>query len=75
MSEFKPVPSSYFSYSDSPRCPRCQEPRMIHSKTEAGSSGFEYRTFDCQKCSRTHTMIISSNPMHSNMRVVGFERA
>jgi hypothetical protein len=48
---------------------------MIHSKTEAGSSGFEYRTFDCQKCSRTHTMIISSNPMHSNMRVVGFERA
>jgi hypothetical protein len=41
---------------------------MIHSKTEAGPSGFEYRTFDCQKCSRTHTMIISSDPMDSNVR-------
>jgi hypothetical protein len=63
MSEHKPVPSTYFSHIDWPRCPRCHEPRMRHSKTVGGPSGFEYRTFDCQKCSRTHTMIISSDPM------------
>jgi len=39
---------------------------MLHSKTEAGPSGFEYRTFDCQKCSRTHTMIIWRDPINSN---------
>jgi hypothetical protein len=49
-------------------CPRCHEPRMLHSKTEAGPSRFEYRTFDCQKCGRTHTMIIASDPMESNVR-------
>jgi hypothetical protein len=41
---------------------------MRHSKTEAGPAGFEYRTFDCQKCSRTHTMIIASDPMDSSVR-------
>jgi len=30
--------------------------------------GFEYRTFDRQKCGRVHTMIISSDPMDSNVR-------
>jgi hypothetical protein len=30
--------------------------------------GFEYRTFDRQKCGRVHTMIISSDP-------IGFQRA
>jgi hypothetical protein len=40
---------------------------MRHSKTEGGPSGFEYRMFDCQNCSRTHTMIISSDPMDSNV--------
>jgi hypothetical protein len=68
MREFKPVPSTCFSHIDWPRCPRCHEPRMLHSKTEAGPSRFEYRTFDCQKCGRTHTMIISSDPMESNVR-------
>ena len=68
MSVSKPVPSTYFSHIDWPRCPRCHEPRMRHSKTEGGPSGFEYRTFDCQKCSRTQTMIISSDPMDSNVR-------
>jgi hypothetical protein len=41
---------------------------MLHSKTEAGPSRFEYRTFDCQKCGRTHTMIILSDPMEYNTR-------
>ena len=68
MSEYKRVPSTYFSDIEWPRCPRCHEPRMRHSKTEGGPSGFEYRTFDCPKCSRTHTLIISSDPMDSNVR-------
>jgi hypothetical protein len=68
MPEFKPLPSTYFSYADCPRCPRCHEPRMLHSKTEAGPLRSEYRTFHCQKCGRTHTMIISSDPMESNVR-------
>jgi hypothetical protein len=72
MSEYKSVPSPCLSDIESrierPRCPRCHEPRMVHSKTEAGPAGFEYRTFDCQKCSRTHTMIIASDPMDSNVR-------
>jgi len=41
---------------------------MLHSKTEAGPSGFEYRTFYCWRCSRTHTMIVSSDPMDSKVR-------
>jgi hypothetical protein len=68
MSEFKSPPSTYFFDIERPRCPKCHEPRMLHSKIEAGPSGFEYRIFDCQKCGRTHTMIISSDPMDSNMR-------
>jgi hypothetical protein len=68
MSEFKPPPTTYFSNIDWPRCPKCHEPRMPLSKTEAGPSGFEYRTFDCQKCGRTHTLIISSDPADTNTR-------
>ena len=72
MSEYKLVPSTDFSdiksHIERPRCPRCHEPHMFHSKTEAGPSDFEYRTFDCRKCGRTHTMIISSDPMDSNVR-------
>jgi hypothetical protein len=68
MPEFKPLPSTYFSNIERPRCPKCHEPGMLQSKTEAGPAGFEYRMFDCQKCGRAHTMIISSDPMDSNMR-------
>jgi hypothetical protein len=72
MSEYKLVRSTCFSDIEShierPRCPKCHEPRMLRSKTEAGPPGFEYRTFDCQTCSRTHTIIISRDPMHSNER-------
>jgi hypothetical protein len=66
MSNSKLPPSTYFSDIDRPRCPRCHEPRMLHSRTEAGPSSSEYRTFDCRNCGRTHTMIISSDPMESN---------
>jgi hypothetical protein len=40
---------------------------MLLSKLEAGPAGFDYRIFECQKCSRVHTMIVSSNPMESDL--------
>ena len=33
---------------------------MLYSKTEAGPPGLNYRTFECQKCGRIHTMIVTS---------------
>jgi hypothetical protein len=68
MRNSKLLPSAHFSDIDRPRCPRCHEPRMSHSRTEAGPASFEYRTFDCGSCGRTHTMIISSDPLESNVR-------
>jgi hypothetical protein len=68
MLKLKPPPSTYFSDIDWPRCPKCHEPRMLHSKTEAGPPSFEYRTLNCRNCGRTHTMIISSDPMESDVR-------
>jgi hypothetical protein len=41
---------------------------MLLSKIEAGPSGFDYRTFECQKCGRIHTMIIASDPTESDSR-------
>jgi hypothetical protein len=68
MTKSELLPASHLSDLDRPRCPRCHEPRMLHSRTEAGPPSFEYRTFDCQNCGRTHTMIISSDPMEFNVR-------
>ena len=41
---------------------------MILSKVESGPIGFDYRTFECQKCGRIHTLIVSSDPMESDIR-------
>ena len=41
---------------------------MLLSKIEAGPSDFDYRTFECSKCDRVRTMIISKDPMESGMR-------
>jgi hypothetical protein len=40
---------------------------MLLSKIEAGPSSFDYRTFECQNCGRIRTMIISSDPMESDV--------
>jgi hypothetical protein len=40
---------------------------MLLSKLEAGPSGFDYRTFECQKCGRIHTVVVSNDPMTSDM--------
>jgi hypothetical protein len=67
MPVFQSVPSTYFSAIERPRCPKCHPPHMLLSKLEAGPAGFDYRIFECQKCSRVHTMIVSSNPMESDL--------
>jgi hypothetical protein len=67
MPAYQSVPSTYFSAIERPRCPKCHQPRMLLSKLEAGPAGFEYRIFECQKCARIHTMIVSSDPMESDL--------
>jgi RNase P subunit RPR2 len=65
MLEYRPVSPSQLI--GRPRCPKCHEPRMLLVKIEAGASGSDYRTFECQTCGRIHTMIISSDPTESGV--------
>jgi hypothetical protein len=65
MSEYKPVSPVDLSALERPRCPKCQQNRMLLSKLEPGPSGFDYRTFECQKCGRVQTTVVSSDPLKS----------
>ena len=67
MPEYQPVSSVHVSAIERPRCPTCQQNRMLLSKLEAGPPGFDYRTFECQKCGRVETTVVSSDPMTSDM--------
>jgi hypothetical protein len=68
MPEFQPVSSAHITAIERPRCPKCRQNRMLLSKLEAGPSGVDYRTFECQKCGCVRTMVTSSDPMNSGMR-------
>jgi hypothetical protein len=68
MPEYQPVPSAQLSALEQPRCPKCNQNRMLLSKLEAGPSGFDYRTFECQKCGGVQTMVVSSDPMESGIQ-------
>jgi hypothetical protein len=68
MPEFQPMLSAHISAIERPRCPNCQQNRMLLSKLEAGASGFGYRTFECQKCGRVETVVVSSDPMNSDIQ-------
>jgi hypothetical protein len=68
MPEYQPVSSSRISAIERPRCPACRQNRMLLSKLEAGPSGFDYRTFECQKCGRVETKVVASDPMASDAR-------
>ena len=68
MPEYQPVSPAHLSALERPRCPTCQQNRMLLSKLEAGPSGFDYRTFECQKCGRVQTMVRESDPLTSNVR-------
>lgn len=67
MPEFQPVSSAYLSAIERPRCPKCRDNRMLLSKLEAGPSGFDHRTFECQKCGCVETAVVSRDPMTSDM--------
>ena len=41
---------------------------MLLVKIEAGPSGSDYRTFECQKCGRVQTMVRESDPLTSAVR-------
>jgi hypothetical protein len=41
---------------------------MLLSKLEAGPSGFDYPTFECQKCGRVETAVVSSDPITSDIQ-------
>jgi hypothetical protein len=68
MPEYQPVPSAHVSAIRRPRCPTCQQNRMLLSKLESRPSGFDYRTFECRKCGRIQTTVVSSDPMTSGAR-------
>jgi len=68
MPEFQPVASEHVSAIERPKCPKCHDSRMLLSKLEAGSSGSDYRTFECQKCGHIRRMVVSNDPMTSDLR-------
>ena len=40
---------------------------MLLSKLERRSSGFDVRTFECQRCGRVHSVVASRDPLTSDM--------
>jgi DNA-directed RNA polymerase subunit M/transcription elongation factor TFIIS len=67
MPEFQPVAPAHVSAIERPKCPNCHQNRMLLSKLEAGLSGSDYRTFECQKCGRIHRVVVSNDPLTSEM--------
>jgi transcription elongation factor Elf1 len=47
-----------------PRCPRCQM-RMMSTKVDAETDGFEYRTFECRKCGHSEVRRMAVDPLAS----------
>ena len=68
MPEYQPISSVHLSAIERPGCPACNRNRMLLAKLEAGPPGFDYRTFECQKCGRVETTVVASDPMTPVMR-------
>jgi len=73
MPEYQPVSSVHVAAIERPRCPSCNQNRMLLSKLESGPSGYDRRTFECQKCGRVQTTLASSDPMTSGRGWVASE--
>ncbi len=67
MPEYQPVSSAHVAAIERPRCLGCNQNRMLLSKLESGPPGFDNRTFECQKCGRVQTIVVSRDPMTSNV--------
>ena len=50
-----------------PGCPNCPQNRMLLAKLEAGPAGTASRTFECQKCGQIRTIVVSTDPMQSDV--------
>jgi hypothetical protein len=68
MPEFQPVAAAHVAAIKRPGCPMCQQNRMLLSKLEAGPSGFDRGTFECQKCGLVQIMPVSRDPIISPVR-------
>jgi hypothetical protein len=68
MPEYQPVSSVLVSAIERPRCPSCEQNRMLLSKLEAGPAGFDRHTFECQKCGRVQFTMVSCDPLISDVR-------
>jgi DNA-directed RNA polymerase subunit M/transcription elongation factor TFIIS len=69
MPEFQPVAAAHVAAIKRPGCPKCQQNRMLLWKLEAGPSGFDKGTFECQKCGCVRTMVVArSSRTHASRR-------
>ena len=66
MPEYQPVLPADIAAIERPRCPNCQQNRMLLSKLEQGPTGFDYHSFECQKCGRVQTRVIERDPLTSD---------
>jgi hypothetical protein len=67
MPQYQPIAATHLSNIERPRCPKC-ETRMLLSEVAPGPDGFDYRTFECQKCGQVHAISVSQDPMQSETR-------
>jgi hypothetical protein len=67
MPQYQPISATHLSNIERPRCAKC-ETRMLLSEVTPGSNGFDYRTFECQKCGHVHAISVSQDPMQSETR-------
>jgi hypothetical protein len=68
MPEHQPVSSAHIAAIERPCCPDCPQSRMLLSKLEAGPAGFDYPTFECQRCGRIETAVVSRDRLKSGLR-------
>jgi hypothetical protein len=66
MPEYEPVSSAIIAAIERPGCPNCRQNRMLLSKLEQGPAGFDYRSFECQKCGRVQTTMVERDPLTSD---------
>lgn len=65
MPEYQPVSSAQIAAIERARCPNCHHNCMLLSKLEQGP-GFDYHSFECQKCGRVQTTVVERDPLTSD---------
>src|SRR5258707_4030723 len=65
MPEFQPVSSAAIAAIERPRCPKCNQNRMLLSKLKEGQYRFDHPTFEGQKCRRLQKTVGSIDHLQS----------